>query len=125
MEEDTKVADITDEKDFKEDMADLKKEKAVKLTEADLSNQERMRIRDKVDGWKEDLKMADRKKALLTKSLEDLLVDCNATEYLARKAARAVEISGLNNTQTVLKDAFDHSDVNVSNSTSNVSNSTR
>eukprot|EP00930_Biecheleria_cincta_P030840 TRINITY_DN2137_c0_g1_i2.p1 TRINITY_DN2137_c0_g1~~TRINITY_DN2137_c0_g1_i2.p1 ORF type:complete len:715 (-),score=221.61 TRINITY_DN2137_c0_g1_i2:188-2332(-) len=121
MEEDTKAADTTDEKDFDEDSAGLKKEKAVKETEADLKNQERMRIRDKVDGWKEDLKMADRKKALLTKSLEDLLVDCNATEYQARKAARAEEISGLNTTQAVLKDAFDHSDVNVSNS----SNSTR
>lgn len=108
MEADTKAADEADEKDTQDEMTDLKKKKVSQELVADARKEELTRAKVEVDGWKEDLRGADRKKSLLSIALDDLLDDCNATEYNGRKWARDAEIGGLLNAQRVILDAFNH-----------------
>jgi len=109
MEADTKAQEVTDEKNYQEEMKTSKIEKARREKESEMKTQEKHRVSDKIASLEKSKKHTKEELGAVEQYLKDLSPACleGDSTYEDRKSARVAEIEALKEAQVILADAND------------------
>lgn len=116
MESQTAAQEESDQKLYEDDMKLNTIEKSRLAKESEMKEEEKKRTVDKIASMGEQLKHVSDEHAAVVQYLKDLQHGCvdGDSTYDDRKAARAKEITALQEAQVILRDAFKSSTVNAS-----------
>mmetsp|Transcript_34957 Transcript_34957/g.81175 ORF Transcript_34957/g.81175 Transcript_34957/m.81175 type:complete len:317 (+) Transcript_34957:2-952(+) len=109
MEADTKAQEVTDEKNYLEEMKTSGIEKARREKESEMKTQEKHRVSDKIASLEKSKKHTKEELGAVEQYLKDLSPACleGDSTYEDRKSARVAEIEALKEAQVILADAND------------------
>jgi len=107
MEADTKAQEVTDEKNYLEEMKTSGIEKARREKESEMKAQEKKRLEEKIASLEKSKKHTNDELGAVDQYLKDLSPACleGDSTYEDRKAARASEIEALKEAQVILAES--------------------